>query len=109
MLPVDQMIEAALQHLLSGHGEARGLAHLLATRWPDQPVLEVIFAMTCAASTIETELASPRDREIAIETWRMAALLAVDLYGMRHRDLPAVTAADLLAYWQQHDGFFLPG
>jgi hypothetical protein len=39
----------------------------------------------------------------------MAALLGVDLYDAQALGLPHFSGADLLRYWQAHDGFFLNG
>jgi hypothetical protein len=38
----------------------------------------------------------------------VAALLGADLYLMQAMGLPTQTGADMLAYWQAQDRFFLP-
>ncbi len=54
-------------------------------------------------------MGSARDREIAAEAWRMAALLAVDVHMVQVLGSAAqVLARDVVAHWQARDRFFLP-
>ncbi len=106
---VDELTEFAIRHLLAGVGEARSLPYALANRYPDRPALEMVLCMSIAAESIEASLASVIDRTIAQEAWKTASLVAVDVHMMQQLALPHATMADLLAYWQKHDGYFLPG
>ena len=99
----EALCEFALHHLLTGKGDARGLAAELVRRHPAMPVLEIVLVLSSAASGLETVFSDAFARHHAQETWRMAALLAVDL----HLTEGGRTAADLMAYWEREDDFFL--
>ena len=100
-------IEFAMRFLLADSQEPRTLVAALVYAWPTTSTLQIIYVLTITAGTIEHMLAGPEIAHTAQELWRMAGLVAVDLYMMELMGLPRNTAADLLAYWQAHDGFFL--
>jgi hypothetical protein len=104
---IEDLSEFAVTFLLTGQGTARQLAVRLAERLPQSPPLEVAFLISAAASGIEETFASPEMAQLALESWRAAALLGVDLRMMQQRGLPCASCADLLAYWRRVDGFFL--
>ncbi len=103
----DELAEFAIDFLVSGRGSARALTRELATRWPDHPALEYVLVLSLAANGIESTL-TEADR-LAREAWQTAALLGVDLYDSQALGLPHRSGADLVRYWQTHDGFFLNG
>ena len=105
----DDLAEFAIDFLLSGRGSARALTRELATRWPDHPALEFVLVLSLAANGIESTLTGAEADRLAREAWQMAALLGVDLYDAQALGLPHRSGADLVRYWQTHDGFFLNG
>ncbi|MBC58167.1 MAG: hypothetical protein CL814_14730 [Confluentimicrobium sp.] len=106
--PVDQLTRAALEALLKGPDGWRHVVRDLAREAPDASPLALIFALVAAASTIEEFFApgSP-SRPAADHALRLAAILGTDLYAMEALGLPHATAAELTAYWQAHDPYFL--
>ena len=105
----DELAEFAIDFLVSGRGSARALTRELATRWPDHPALEYVLVLSLAANGIESTLTGAEADRLAREAWQMAALLGVDLYDAQSLGLPHRSGADLVRYWQTHDGFFLNG
>jgi len=100
-------IEFAMRFLLADRQEPRSLVAVLASRWPATQALQLVYVLSITAGTIDHMLSGPENALIAQELWRMAGLLGVDLYMMGLMGLPHDTAADILAYWQVHDRFFL--
>lgn len=105
----DELAEFAIDFLVSGRGSARALTRELAIRWPDHPALEFVLVLSLAANGIESTLTGAEADRLAREAWQMAALLGVDLYDAQALGLPHRSGADLVRYWQTHDGFFLNG
>jgi len=105
----DELAEFAIDFLVSGRGSARALTRELATRWPNHPALEYVLVLSLAANGIESTLTGAEADRLAREAWQMAALLGVDLYDAQALGLPHRSGADLVRYWQTHDGFFLNG
>ena len=105
----DELAEFAIDFLVSGRGSARALTRELATRWPNHPALEYVLVLSLAANGIESTLTGAEADRLAREAWQMAALLGVDLYDAQALGLPHRSGADLVRYWQAHDGFFLNG
>ena len=105
----DELAEFAIDFLVSGRGSARALTRELATRWPNHPALEFVLVLSLAANGIESTLTGAEADRLAREAWQMAALLGVDLYDAQALGLPHRSGADLVRYWQTHDGFFLNG
>ncbi len=103
----DETCEFAINYLLSGQGDAKQLAVILAKRAPHRPVLEVAFVLSIAAASLEEVFASPEVALAAADAWRVAALLGVDLHMMQKRGHPHGDCAALLQYWQSVDGYFL--
>ena len=106
---IDQLCEFAINFLLSAQGDARRLAATLVLDSPDRAPLEVIFVLSSAAASIEDVLSGPESNAIALDTWRTAALLGVDLHMMQLLGRPTGYCHDLLHYWQTEDPFFLIG
>ena len=104
----DDLTEFSVHFLLVTQGEVRLLPHALAKRSPDCPALALICILSVAAGSIQRVLHGEALTPRAAEAWRVAALLGADLHMMQLMGLPTETAADLLAYWQAQDRFFLP-
>lgn len=106
-MPVEAMTERVVEALLSGQQDLRPMVRDLVESWPDVPPLEIAFVLSLSAGTVEALLAGPQIERAAQHCWRMAGLISVDLRMMQAAGLAADRAADLLAYWQAHDRFFL--
>ena len=104
---IDQLCEFAINFLLSGQGDARRLAASLVMDSPDRAPLEVIFVLASAAASIEEVLSGPESKSLALDTWRIAALLGVDLHMMQLLGRPTGHCHNLLHYWQTEDPYFL--
>lgn len=100
----ETLCEDALGFLIGRRGDARALAAHLVRDHPDLPVLEIVLILSTAASGLETNFADDSARRMAAETWRIAALLAVDQHLMGQE---GPKARDLMRYWQEEDDFFL--
>lgn len=104
---IDRLCEFAIDFLLSGQGDARGLAAALVMERPDRSPLEVIFVLASAAASIEEVLAGTESRALSADAWRMATLLGVDLHMMQVLGRPNGFCHELLHYWQTEDPYFL--
>ncbi len=92
----------AIEVLLSGDARAKAsLTRDMAGRWPDASALSLIFALTDAAARIEGEFSTRTEsRDAAFSGYRMAAILAADIYALELAGHPApVYGTDLLHYW----------
>jgi len=105
---IDHMTEFAIAGLLAAPDGWRSIVRDIAARWPDVPPLEITFVLVSAAEAISDLLAvDDPSRDVGAHAWRVAALLAADVYAMERLGLPRETAADLFAYWKRYDSFFL--
>lgn len=104
---LEELCEFAINFLLSRQGDAKRLAVKLVEMSPARPALEMVFVLSTAAAGIEEVLASPETVAVAMDAWRVAALLGVDLHMMQARGLRCCTCSDLLVYWHTADGYFL--
>lgn len=104
----ESLTEFALETLLSTPDGWRRLVRDAAAKWPDVPPLAICFAIVNASAQIEAIFAegSPA-RAAAQHGFRLAGLLAADLYAMQAIGLPHDRAARLVAYWRDHDDYFL--
>lgn len=103
----EDQIEFAMRFLLTNRQEPRRVVSALAREWPQMRALQLIYVLSITAGTIDHMLAGAEHNRIAQELWRMAGLVGVDMYMMGLMGLPCDHAADLMAYWQVHDRFFL--
>jgi hypothetical protein len=104
---IDALCEGAIDFLLSRQGDARRLAVRLTEGAPERAPLEVVFVLSSAAASIEEVLAGQESSAMALDAWRIAALLGVDLHMMQVLGRPHARCADLMRYWQSEDGYFL--
>lgn len=106
---IDTMVEFAVAHLVQNHDGHRSVTRELVTRWPDAEGLQVVFVLVSAAHAMEAifDRDPHASNHIVDQVFRLAALLATDLFALRQRGQASPTGADLLAYWQQSDPYFL--
>jgi hypothetical protein len=103
----DTQVGYAIELLLGGNEAWRDLVRNMVRRWPESAPLELVFSIVSAAAAIEENFRSGgAAHESAQRGYRVAALLAVDVYAMQILGMPRATGADCLAYWK-HDPFFL--
>ena len=107
--PTDEMIEFTLEELLSGSDQRRrALVRNLCFRWPAVPALSVVFVLTAAASTIEDTFDHKRDAtRIGPFAYKLAAVLAADVYAVEAMGQVPARAHDLLHFWRRVDRYFL--
>ncbi len=106
---IDVLCEFAINFLLSGQGDARRLAVHLVRQMPERSPLEVIFVLASAAASIEEVFAGSDSKALALDGWRVASLLGVDLHMMQVMGRRSGRCQDLLVYWQTVDRYFLGG
>ncbi|NBZ86683.1 hypothetical protein [Stagnihabitans tardus] len=103
----EELCEFALGYLITGRGDARQLAATMVKAYPDLPVLELVLILSSAASGLESTFSNAEARAQAVDAWRIAALLAVDLHLMAGHHAKGQKARDLLGFWEAEDDFFL--
>ena len=106
---IDVLCEYAIGFLLSRQGDAKRLAVRLTEAAPERRPMEVIFVLSSAAASIEEVLAGEEAVALALDAWRVAALMGVDLHMMQVLGHPHGRCADVMHYWRSEDGFFLSG
>lgn len=106
---LEALIEFVVRALLSGQRDARLFVRDLVEAHPEVGALDIVYVLAMSAGTVEAELAGPEIAAAAQDCWRMAGLVGVDIWMMDRMGRPqrAATAADLMAYWREHDHFFL--
>jgi len=106
---IDRIIAFALEELASGsEARRRGLVRHICLRWPEAPALSVVFAMTSAAATLEDTVKRDADAtEVAPLAYRLAAILAADIFAVESMGQRPATAQDLLHFWRRVDSYFL--
>ncbi|WP_214568027.1 hypothetical protein [Aliiroseovarius lamellibrachiae] len=107
--PIDQMIEFALEELLSGDiSRCRALVRKLCQKWPSEPALCVVFALTSAASMVEDNFKITEQSDgLSLLAYKLVALLAADVYAVESMGHKPAKARDLLHFWRRVDGYFL--
>lgn len=105
-LRIEERVAFAIERLMRSDEAWRSLVRDLVQRWPEEPPLELGFTLVSAASAIETSFtASSPTRDAAMQGYRLAALVSMDVYAMQLLGMEHGKARDLLAYWQI-DPFF---
>jgi hypothetical protein len=105
-LRIEERVAFAIERLLRADDSWRGLVRDMVDRWPEEPPLELGFTLVSAASAIESSFAegSPA-REAAMQGYRLAALVSMDVHAMQLLGMACDRADHLLAYWDI-DPFF---
>lgn len=106
---LDQMIEFATEALLSGDApRRRAMVRRMAERWPGEPALALVFAVTSATEGIEDALGEAAARDPAIPLgFRLSALVSADVHAVQSMGQVPSMAGDLLHFWRRVDPLFL--
>lgn len=106
---MEGMIEFALEALLSGRdGRRRAVVRRMVMRWPDAPALQIVLAISSAGALIEDSLGgTTQDAGEAALAYKLAALLAADVFALEQSGYAPATARDLLSFWRLIDPYFL--
>ena len=107
--PLAEMQSFALIGLLKNSASKRGaVVREMCARWPDVPALSVVYAITKAAGQVEDNIhEAPTDNGIATSAYKLASVLAVDIYAIENADKNQVKARDLFEFWRDVDSWFL--
>ncbi len=103
------MVEYALEELMSGDdARRRALVRRMCLKFPSVPALSMVFALTSAASMVEDNLSRESDcAAVAAFGFKLAALLAGDVYAVESMGYRPARSHDLLHFWRRVDGYFL--
>ena len=106
---LDHMIEFAMEELLSGNEERkRAMVRRMAERWPSEPALALVSAVTCATEAIEDAFGEAAARDPVIPLgYRLSALLSADVHAVQSMGQVPSVAEDLLHFWRRVDPQFL--
>ena len=106
---LDQMIEFAMEELLSGDGSRkRAMVRRMAERWPAEPALALVYAVTCATEAIEDAFGEAAARDPVIPLgYRLSALISADVHAVQSMGQVPSVAEDLLHFWRRVDPQFL--
>lgn len=106
---LDLMIEFAMEELLSGSGpRKRAMVRRMAERWPDQPALALVYAVTSATESIEDSFGESAKSDPVIPLgYRLSALISADVHAVQSMGQVPSVAEDLLHFWRRVDPLFL--
>ena len=105
---IDKMIDFAIAQVSDTPDGYRAVVRELAAKWPDVTGAQIVFVLVSAAHAIERVFdAVPEPRVEVQQTFRVAALLASDLFALQKRGNFAPSGRDLTSYWRESDPFFL--
>lgn len=102
---LDDMTEFAIEELLSGRPDRpAALVRRMAERWPEEPALGLVYAITSAVGGIEDSFggAAPQEPVVGLG-YRIAALAAADVHAIQSIGQVPATAEDLLHFWRRAD------
>lgn len=108
---IDGLTEGALTRLLVEGWPARRvaveIAQHMAQKRPDLPALALALPLSMAAASIDELLGGGQPaRDIAQDTWRVAALVGTEALALRVAGSDSIV--DLLARWGDTDSLFTP-
>lgn len=106
---LDQMIEFAMEELLSGSGNRkRAMVRKMAERWPTEPALALVYAVTSATGAIEDTFSDAAQQDPVIPLgYRLSALISADVHAVQSMGQQPPVAEDLLHFWRRVDPLFL--
>jgi hypothetical protein len=105
---IDTMIDFAIARISDTPNGYRSVVRDMATEWPDVTGAQLVFVLVSSAHAIERVFDSaPEPRAEVQQAFRIAALLASDLFALQKRSNFAPTGRDLMSYWKDSDPFFL--
>jgi hypothetical protein len=101
------MVEFVMEELLSGQEvRRRQVIRRLAERWPQEPALALVYALTSATGAIADSFGAVPDPVVPLG-YRLAALAAADIHAVQAMGQVPATAEDLLHFWRRVDPLFL--
>ncbi len=103
------MIEFATEELLSGSADRRrAMVRRMAERWPGEPALALVYAVTSATENIADVTPEPGgDGSVVPLGYRLSALISADVHAVQSMGQIPSQAADLLHFWRRVDPLFL--
>ncbi len=106
---LDLMIEFAMEELLSGSGQRkRAMVRRMAEKWPDEPALALVYAVTSATEAIEDSFGDAATIDPVIPLgYRLSALISADVHAVQSMGQIPSVAEDLLHFWRRVDPLFL--
>ncbi|WP_298257857.1 hypothetical protein [uncultured Litoreibacter sp.] len=105
---IDTMIDFVIARISDTPNGYRAVVRDMATQWPDVTGAQIVFVLVSAAHAFERVFEVPSEPRTEVQqTFRIAALLASDLFALQQRSNFAPTGRDLLSYWQESDPYFL--
>lgn len=104
----DLMVEYAVACLAADdHHRINVMVANMARSWPNEAALGIAFAITTAASSYEDTVDTRNSKQSAQRGYRMAALVAADVYAIEAMGQFPAKAQDLLHFWRRVDPYFL--
>lgn len=106
---LDDMIEFAMEELLSGNSQRkRAMVRRMAERWPAEPALALVYAVTSATEAIEDSFGpKAADDPVIPLGYRLSALISADVHAVQSMGQIPSVAEDLLHFWRRVDPLFL--
>lgn len=102
------MIDFAIARISHGPEGYRAVVRDMATEWPDVTGAQLVFVLVSAAHAVEQVFGGALDPRAEVQqTFRLAALLASDLFALQQQGNYAPTGRDMTAYWRANDPYFL--
>lgn len=106
---LDLMIEFVMEELLSGDAQRkRSMVRRMAERWPQEPALALVFAVTSATEAIEDSFGAAAAIDPVVPLgYRLSALVSADVHAVQSMGQIPSFASDLLHFWRRVDPLFL--
>ena len=82
---IDDMIEFAMEELLSGNTlRKQAMVRRMAERWPTEPALALVYAVTSATESIEDSFGGAAANDPVIPLgYRLSALISADVHAVQ--------------------------
>lgn len=106
---LDEMTEFAMEALLSGSElRRRQMVRRMAERWPAEPALALVYAVTSATEAIEDSFGAAAAIDPVVPLgYRLSALLSADVHAIQSMGQIPSMAEDLLHFWRRVDPSYL--
>ncbi len=106
---LDDMIEFVMEELLSGSTPRKqAMVRRMAERWPTEPALALVYAVTSATESIEDSFGAGAATDPVIPLgYRLSALISADVHAVQSMGQIPSIAEDLLHFWRRVDPQFL--